>query len=288
MQIPSTWQAIFAEEYVRLYFGSITEEQKNALSNAFWAAHVKFDANGYPLASVVVERLPNNTFTQKFVRSASKEFLEKLDAVVKQALVRGLATYGNAMQDWNGNRKIYIDGWVVLRNDYKTVETGTTVTKNIFRVFSEKKSFVVTVSFLENQNPDMRPQIDKIIESIRLDPIAGASEDNSIPQTKHAWFSTLSKRQQQIYGALYYIVGGLVGGFPAVFIRRTARRQFSRMSSIMLGIWFGIFTIILAEIMLPYTLQHPPLAGMVLGASYVILRWSNSSDDDRPSKEQDS
>ncbi|MGR3914509.1 MAG: hypothetical protein OD918_08325 [Gammaproteobacteria bacterium] len=291
MWVPAAWHAMTVGEYVRSISDeeeSISAERIDALSKALQGVYGKLDADGNLSASIVIERLPGALLTQKDIRSASNKFMAEIDRAIKEQSVHILDESGIKIHSWSGHRRIYIDDWAVLRNSTQYFAAGVAVTENMLRVFSGKDSFLILLAFVGQQHPDMHSRIERMIDSIQLGHVVDASTENLVPDAKHAWFSSLSETQQRLYGSLYYIVVGLAGGLPAAFFRRVARRQFSRISSIMLGILFGIVAVILAEIILPYTLQHGPLVGFVLGISYFALRESNSFGDYRPKKTQGS
>ncbi|CAJ2377374.1 MAG: hypothetical protein MPK11_08890 [Gammaproteobacteria bacterium] len=293
MRVPATWQALTLEEYFSRYgdLDDFSAEVKDALSKSIGASYAKFDADGDLSASVAVEFLPIAEISQEMVRSASNESIADFDAAIKEEVIRSRKEFGSKIQNWIGHRKVYIDDWAVLHNTVQYITGEIFETQEVFRVFSEEKSFMIVLTFVD-QRDDLRLQIEQIIESIRLGPIAPAVADDLAPEDAgRAWLLALSDNQRNLLAILYVLLGIAFGCFPAFCIRRIARRQFGRVSSALMGVLSGIFAaffVILADAALPYPLQlYLPVMGAVLGISYGIFRRSGHPKDAHPKNAQD-
>jgi hypothetical protein len=169
IDVPINWQVISNNQ--RITLDAYVETLYEPLDSDFPFAANYYNDNGEVEALLNIRYYPWIEITQEDVFNASSDEVQYLDSILNENILISLKDIGKLLS-WNGTKKEYINGIVVLVSEYRrylntTKDTGRV---RLVRVLNDNKSFTLTISYDDRlQHSFMLERItNRIIESLSV------------------------------------------------------------------------------------------------------------------------
>lgn len=170
IEIPGNWQALSgsARTTIEAYVESVGQRLVEA-SLGFGAN--LFDDSGKSIALVSAIFYPENTITQAMARSLSAADVAALDEKIRVPTEASLKSRGLSATKWFPARMQVINGISVFVHEHlhTNLDDRSISRTRGLRVWASPRSFTVTLSYRERHGEQLRPIVDHIASSIRLD-----------------------------------------------------------------------------------------------------------------------
>lgn len=173
IELPRNWEALSNNTRITLDLATQSRLEAalffDASSDLNFAANYYDDA-GKAAAIVNVRYYPNLQLSQGDARAAGKPDILELDSELRELIVKSGQINGVSVLSWNGTRKQVINGATAFVTEYKRspIKNNGNFKVRLVRVFNDKKSFTLTISYRENEEYLLRPICDRIISSLRI------------------------------------------------------------------------------------------------------------------------
>ena len=169
IDVPINWQVISNNQ--RITLDAYVEALFDQLDSEFPFAANYYNDNGEVNALLNLRYYPWIEITQEDVFNASSDEVQYLDSILNENILLSMKDVGKLLS-WNGTKKEYINGIIVLVTEYRrylntTKDSGRV---RLVRVLNDNKSFTLTVSYDDRrQNSFMLEGItNRIIESLSV------------------------------------------------------------------------------------------------------------------------
>jgi hypothetical protein len=147
---------------------SIAEKAKmfDASSELSFAAGYIFAGRSACLFNI--RYYPNLELTQKDARQFDKESISVLDGLIKENIVKAGELSSYTVPVWKGTTQKELNGMSAFITEYhrRSKENDGDFVVRLVRVFDEKSSFTITISYRESLEGVLRQICDHIIQSI--------------------------------------------------------------------------------------------------------------------------
>ena len=169
IDVPINWQVISNNQ--RITLDAYVETLYEPIDSDFPFAANYYNDNSEVEALLNIRYYPWMEITQEDVFNASSDEVQYLDSMLNENILLAMKDVGKLLS-WNGTKKEYINGIIVLITEYRRYSNTTKDSGRVrlVRVFNDNKSFTLTVSYDDRrQNSFMLEGItNRIIESLSL------------------------------------------------------------------------------------------------------------------------
>lgn len=241
-------------------------------------SELPFAANYYDKNNVLgvlnIRYYPQLELTQTDAQSANSLDIKELDFNIKKDIFNSANIYGYTVDSWQGTKKSEINGIITFITEYyRTLSNSSEKFRvRLVRVFADRKCFTLTVSYQTGEASFLMPMSNRIINSLSIEGIGGASTakpPTSTGSSFRAYFP--GEDGLMVLLLLSLLVTWGIGLVPPLLIRFVfMRRAIGRGWAIGVVAFFWVFNIVLFTILGSQSNQHPALA-LVAVSSYAIL-----------------
>lgn len=180
VDLPRNWFVMSDNKRITLdaWKDSVLEARKlsDADNNFPFAANYTNDF-GNPVGTLAIRVYPKLKLTEAEASSGDAAFLKELDAGIRKNYTTGYEAGGGKLVAWLGTKKKSINGSTYFVSECRGLppKTDGNLSKYIFRIrlvrhLNAEKSFVIIVSYREDEQFFLKPICDRIIGSILVEP----------------------------------------------------------------------------------------------------------------------
>ncbi|MEQ1484521.1 hypothetical protein [Methyloglobulus sp.] len=171
VELPKNWVVMSDNKRVTLdtWRESMLEAHKlkDAENDLPFAANY-YDDTGNSAGSFAIRFYPNIVFTQSEAIAADSEFIQELDAGIRENFVKGYEASGGHLVVWLGTKKETINGSVYFISESRQRSPqGFGFTGFLVRYLNAGNSFTIMISYREDKGFYLRPICEKIISSVK-------------------------------------------------------------------------------------------------------------------------
>ena len=170
IEMPKNWDVLSDSHLVTVEAFVEAKGFRQTESTLAFSAKL-FDDQGKTMALLEARFYPENKFVQAQAKQLTKADIETIDVEVRRAAEASLKTMGVQLTQWYGSKVQAINGLHVYVHEQQhsgAAETGPIRMRGL-RVWASPRSFTVTLSYRERQAALLRPIIDRMASSLRLD-----------------------------------------------------------------------------------------------------------------------
>ena len=127
-------------------------------------------ADGVTVGIINARYYPAMDVTQRDAQLASANDVRELDQELKKSMISSMNKIGMTVTSWEGTQKRTINGIAAFVTEYhrESLKGSGVFRVRLVRVLAGKRSFTLTVSYLESQNMFLENITDKIISSLEM------------------------------------------------------------------------------------------------------------------------
>ena len=189
IELPKDW--VVLSENLRIALDTVADSGLDLAGIEHENSDIPFTANYYKnnkIVGIVQTRYyPNIDLTQNDSRQATPQDMNEMNTILKERTVKSM-TAVDEVSGLTWTKKTTINGITAFVTEYhrKTGEFRV----HLIRVFAGKRTFTLTAAYLEEELFPLEPNINRIINSLKLSGIIEEDLDISVAGNKDA--STLS------------------------------------------------------------------------------------------------
>lgn len=172
VSLPKNWSVISANKRITLgaWGESVLEAHKlSDVENELPFAANYYDDRGNAVGTFAIRYYPTIEITQTEAIAGETRFIKELDAGLSQTVGQGIQAAGGKLIAWLGTTRKAINGSIYfISEDRVLTPQGDVFRGALVRYLNEGKSFIIIISYREDQANFFTPICNKIINSIHV------------------------------------------------------------------------------------------------------------------------
>lgn len=170
IEIPKNWEALSGSQRTTIEAFVEAKGFRQVESSLSFAAKL-FDDSGKTLATLEARYYPENKFVQSEAQALTPADVQAIDVEVRKSVEASLKSMGVSLIEWYGSKIERINGLYVYVHEqqHSGVAEIEPIRMRGLRVWASPRSFTVTLSYRERQGALLRPIVDRMASSLRLD-----------------------------------------------------------------------------------------------------------------------
>jgi len=189
VEVPKNWVVISQDQLIPL--DAMVESgldlagiDQESYDLPFGANYYK---NGKSIGVISNRYYPDFDLTQYDAEQVTNLEVKEFDAALKENIIESLSAFEISTLSWEGTKKITINGITTFVTEYhqKSLKDAEVFRVRLVRVFAGKRSFILTVSYNENEAFFLEKITDRVISSLQLTGFEKESSDFSLQTSVH-------------------------------------------------------------------------------------------------------